>query len=283
MQYARFRYPRVPNNRRQSYLGGVVQRRRKTVASARLRLAKPVRKLVDRRIDSKVERGATTFHLRRYQFTNLISDAPVLRLHPIIPDIALGDERNDRHGTQVRLTRLHIKGRIDVPADDNPIVGNDDRAQLYVRLFVLSVRNLKSLTDVVANWNSGDILDDRFFKNNASDSAPTGSYVDMLSDVNREAFIVHYDKVMKLDRSLGYFPDPTSTSGAATQRPVSRDFNITMKVKNKILKYWDPGHVQPSNYQPFVCALFAYGNGAGPSASAVPFIEFMSKLSFKDM
>lgn len=105
----------------------------------------------------------------------------------------------------------------------------------------------------------------------------------MLSDVNREAFIVHHDKVMKLDRRLGYFPDPTSTSGAATQRPVSREFNITMKVKNKILKYWDPAEVQPSNFQPFVCCLFAYGNGASPSTSAVPFIEYMSKVSFKDM
>lgn len=269
--------------RRKSYLGGVVQRRAKSVATSRLRLAKPVRKLVDRRIDRKVERGATTFHQRRYQFSNLIEDAPLLRLHPIIPDIALGDERNDRHGTQVRLTRLYIKGRIDVPADDNPLIGNDDRAQIYVRMFVLSCRHLKLLSEVIANWTAGDFLNDRFFKNNASDSAPTGKYIDMLSDVNREAFIVHYDKVMKLDRNYGYFPDPTSTSGAAPQRPTSREFTIPLKVKNKILKYWDPSQVQPANYQPFVCCLFAYGNGANPSTSPVPYIEYQSKLSFKDM
>jgi len=283
MPYSRRDYAPKRYNGRSRYLGGVVQRRGKAVSARRYKLAKPVRTLVDRRIDRKVERGATTFHLRRYQFTNLIADAPLLRLHTIIPDIAQGDERNDRHGTSVRLTNLYIKGRIDVPADDNPLLGNDDRAEIYVRMFVLSCRNYKSLDDVVANWTAGDILNSRFFKNNASDSAPTGLYVDMLSDVNREAFIVHHDRVMKLDRSLGYFPDPTSTSGAATQRPVSREFKIPLKVKNKVLKYWDPSQVQPSNYQPFVCCLFAYGNGASPSLSAVPYIEYMSKVSFKDM
>jgi len=258
----------------------VVRRRKQQTSYKNLKLAKPVATLVQRRIDKSNPSRYMTYHQRRYQFTNLISDAPLLRIHTVIPDIAQGTQRDDRTGAKLKLNSVKIQGRIDIPADDNPLLGNDDRAQIYVRMFVLSLKQRTQINDVVADWNT--TFDGRFFKNNSADSAPTGNYVDMLSSVNREAFTVHYDRVMKFDRSLGYFPDPTSTSGAATQRPVSKEFSINMKVKNKILDYHDPAAVQPSNFQPFVCCLFAYGNGAAPSSSRVPYIEYMLKLSFKD-
>lgn len=280
MPYARRMYPRPRTNRRSSYLGGVVQRRRRAVAASRLKLARPVRKLVDRRIGLQNPTKVMTYHLRRYQFSNLINDAPLTRLHTVIPDVAQGDERNDREGTKTKMTSLTIRGRISIPADDNPLYGNDDRAQIYVRMFVMSTKFQKGLSDVIAEWSG--TYNPAFFKNNASTSAPTGNYIDMLSEVNHELFTVHCDKVFRLDRNYGYFPDPTSTSGAAPQRPASRDFFLKMRVKNKVLYYNNPGAVRPNNFQPFVCCLFAYGNGASPSTSAVPFIEYLSRMTFKD-
>ena len=74
-----------------------VVRRKQTQKSYKgLKLAKPVATLVQRRIDRSNPSKHITFHLRRYQFTNLISDAPLLRLHTVIPSIALGVERHDR-------------------------------------------------------------------------------------------------------------------------------------------------------------------------------------------
>ncbi len=267
------------SHRRSSYYGGVVERRRKHTSARRLKLAQPVRKLVDRRIALQTETQHAAYHLRRNQFANLISADPPNRIYSVIPPIATGTLRDDRHGATLKCKSLYIKGRIDVPADDNPPLGNDDRAQIYVRMFVLSVKRDQLLSEVVNDWPT--FYDPVFFKDNAQPTAPTGRYVDMLSNVNRELFTVHSDKVMKLDRSLGYFPDATSTSGAATQRPISREFSITMKVKNKILKYNTPSTVLPSNFQPFVVCLFAYGNGAAPSSSKVPFIEYQTKMSFK--
>lgn len=258
----------------------VVRRKQARRNYSNLKLAKPVSVLVDKKIDKGNPSKYMTYHQRRYQFTNLISDAPLLRLHTVIPNIAIGTERNDRIGAKLKLNSINIKGRIDIPADDNPLLGNDDRAQIYVRMFVLSVKQNDLLNDITANWNAD--YNALFYKNNANPSAPAGTYLDMLSSVNREVFTVHYDKVIKLDRNLGYFPDPTSTSGASTQKPISKEFNFNMKVKNKILNYAGPTSTQPQNFQPFVCCLFAYGNGAVPSTSAVPFIEYMSKLSFKE-
>lgn len=261
----------------------VVRRKQKQRTYKNLKLARPVDKLVQRKIDKNNPSKYITFHQRRYQFSNLIADDPLNRIHAIIPYIAQGTQRNDREGAKVKLASCNIKGRIDIPADDNPalpIGANEDRAQIYVRLFVLSVKQTAILSSVASGWNAG--YNDYFFKNNASPTAPQGNYLDMLSEVNREMFTVHHDKVMKLDRNLGYFPDPTSTSGAGTQKPVSREFNIKLKCKNKILDFNQPGSVQPQNFQPFVCCLFAYGNGAVPSVAAVPFIEYLSKLTFKD-
>ncbi len=263
-----------------SKIQAVVRRRKVNKNYKNLKLTKPVATLVQKKIDKNNPSKYMTYHQRRYQFSNRIADAPLLRLHTVIPDIALGVERNDRQGAKVKLNSINIKGRIDIPADDNPILGNDDRAQIFVRLYVLSAKQNPVLNDVSIDWNT--IYNNKFFKNNANGTAPTGSYLDMLSDVNREMFTVHYDRVMKLDRSLGYFPDPTSTSGAATQRPVSKEFNINVKVKNKILNYATPTTTLPTNFQPFVCCQFAYGNGAAPSTSEVPFIEYLSKLSFKE-
>lgn len=267
--------------RRSANRATVVARRRTKHTINRLKLNPTVAKLVDRRINKDNESHQVVYWWRRYQWTNRIADDPNNRINNAIPDVPIGAARGDRFGAQVKLTRLFIKGKIDIPADDNPVIGNDDRAQLYVRLMVLSCKKFKQIQEVRANWNAGAILNDQFFKSSDAGQAPQGQYIDMLRPINSDAFTTHYDRVMKLDRNYGYFPDPTSTSGAAPQRPVSRDFRIYLKCKNRHLKYEDATRVQPDNWQPFVCYLFAYGNGAAPSTSRVPYIEYLSTMSYK--
>lgn len=259
----------------------VVRARQARPKVAKLKLAPVVAKLVDRRIDKDNESHQVGYWWRRYQWTNRIADDPANRINNAIPDLPVGSARGDRAGAQVKLTRLNIKGKIDVPADDNPLIGNDDRAQIYVRLMVLSCKKFRQIQEVRANWNAGQILNDQFFKTSDAGQSPQGQYIDMLRPINSDAFTTHFDRVYKMDRNYGYFPDPTSTSGAASQRPVSKDFNINLKVKNKHLKYEDATQIQPDNWQPFVCYLFCYGNGAAPSTSRVPYIEYLSTMTFK--
>jgi len=272
--------------RKANYSSTVVQRRRKKHSVARLKLNPTVAKLVDRRINRDNESHSNGYWWRRIQWTNKISDDPNNRIVTIIPDVETGDTRINRLGAQIKLTQLYIKGKIDIPADDNPpevppLEPNGDRALIYVRLMVLSCKKFRQIQEVRSNWNTGQNLNGQFFKTGDAGQAPSGQYIDMLRHINSDAFTTHYDRVYKMERNFGYFPDPTSTSGAAPQRPSSKDFYIKLKVKNKILKYEDHTVVQPDNYQPFVCYLFAYGNGAAPSASAVPYIEYQSTMSFK--
>ena len=267
--------------RRSANRATVVSRRRTKHTTNRLKLNPTVAKLVDRRINKDNESHTNGYWWRRIQWSNKISDDPANRIVTVIPDVATGDTRTDRLGAQVKLTRLSIRGKIDIPADDNPPLVNGDRAQIYVRLMVLSCKKFRQIQEVRSNWNAGQLLNDQFFKTGDAGQAPSGQYIDMLRHINSDAFTTHYDRVFKMDRNNGYFPDPTSTSGAATQRPVSRDFRINLKVKNKVLKYEDHTVVQPDNYQPFVCYLFAYSNGSAPSTADVPFIEYLSTMYFK--
>ena len=283
MPFPTHRYPtRYATRHRQAatVLQTVIRKKQAQNRYKNLKLAKPVATLVQRKIDKSNPNRYNAYHQRRYQFTNLINDAPATRIWDVIPPIAQGVERHDREGTKVKLQHIHVKGRIDIPADDNPILGNDDRAQIYVRLMCLSVKQEKFIGQVRTSWSSD--FDDLFFKDESTPFAPTGKYIDMLSSINREVFTVHYDRVMKLDRNYPFFPDPTSSSGATVQRPVSREFRMNIKCKNKVLDYAEPSNTRSQNFQPFVCALFCYGNGSDPSTSAVPFIEYLSKVSFKE-
>lgn len=270
-----------------SKIQAVVRRKKATKLTKNLKLNKPVAKLVDRKIDSKIQTLHAAYHQRRFQFSNLIADNPITRLHEVIPNVVQGVERDDRSSSTIRLLTCNIKGRIDIPADDNPYFGppplpqpNEDRAQIYVRLMCMSAKAAVPIEELTDNWAT--FYNDRFFKNEATPFSPTGQYLDMLSVINRDVFTVHYDKVYKMDRNLGYYPDLTSTSGAAPQKPVSKEFNINVKCKNKLLRYSVPGAAQSQNFRPFVCCLFCYGNAAAPSTVEVPFIEYLSKITYKD-
>lgn len=259
-------------------LPSVVVRRKKQKTLKNVKLAPVVAQLVDRRIDKDNQSHHAGYWWRRRQWSNKISDDVNNRINNVFPDIPVGPKRDERLGSHVKLTRVNIKGKIDIPADDNPVVGTGDRATIYVRLMVLSSKKFKQVQEVRSNWTGGSNINNEFFKTDAAGQAPSGSYIDMLREINSDSFTTHYDKVMRFERNA--FTGDIA-EGYAPQRPTSKDFSINLKCKNKTLKFEDAGALQNDSWQPFVCYLFAYGNGSAPSLSNVPYIEYLSSVSFK--
>lgn len=256
----------------------VVRARQARPKVKNLKLNPTVAKLVDRRINKDNESHHSGYWWRRYQWSNKIADDVNNRINNVFPDIPVGSSRDNRTGAQLKLTRVNIKGNIHIPADDNPVVGTGDRACIYVRLMVLSSKKFKQVQEVRSNWTGGTQLNDEFFKTDAAGQAPSGNMIDMYRQINTDSFTTHYDRVMRLERNA--FSGDIA-EGYAPQRPVYKDFSINLKCKNKILKFEDQGAVQNDTWQPFVCYLFAYGNGSAPSLSNVPYIEYLSSVSFK--
>lgn len=266
-------------NRAASRIQTVVRRRQARPKIKNLRLAPTVSKLVERKIHAGETSHANAYWFRRRQFSNRPQDDVTWRINKIMPEIVDGTTRGNRLGSTIHLTRLNVKGRFDIPATDNPAVGNGDRANILVRQLILSSKQFKDLDDIQANWTAGANLNSLFFKTGATGIPPSGFSIDQLYPVNRDVFTVHYDKTFSLNRD--YNQGATGLSDTV-QKTVEHKFNINMKIKNKAIKYASSTANQAENYCPFMVYMFSYGNGAQPSSTTeVPYCEYLSTVTFK--
>lgn len=257
----------------------VVQRRQSRKNISNLKLEPTVGKLVKREIHAGESSHANAYWFRRRQFSNRPQDDVTWRINKIMPEVVDGTTRGNRQGAVIHLTRLNIKGRFDIPATDNPAVGNGDRANILVRQLILSSKQYRDLDDIQANWTAGANLNSLFFKTAATGIPPSGFSVDQFYPVNREAFTVHYDKTFSLNR---YYNQGATGLSDTVQKPVEHKFNINMKVKNKAVKYASSTANQAENFCPFMVYMFSYGNGAQPSSTTeVPYCEYLSTVTFK--
>lgn len=277
-------HPALGGNRRvyrrytaASKIQAVVRRKKAKNVVKNLKLSKPVSTLVKREIDKEDETHTTYQHFRRTQFDNIPTG--ISRAVGIFPPINQGDSRTERIGSKVKLVSGYTKGLITIPAGDNPILGNEDRCDIMFRLMCVSPKQF----DAPQGWVNQYVTQifPNFFKPGDSGVAPAGTMNDIWQPINRDVLTVHYDKTFHLKRDNPYFLDPTSTSGAAAQRPVSIPFTIKHKVKNKILHYSGSSASVSSNYDPRIICTWAYTDGAAPSASGVPFVEHWSQWYFK--
>lgn len=268
-----------------THIQSVVRRRVARKNLKNLKLNPTVGKLVQRKINKNVEQKTANKFGSRVQLVNL----PALssRVRNLMPQIVPGTSHNERVGTAIKARNLNIKGCLTIPADDNVYapLSNGDRADIQLRLMCMSSKLYNSVDVLRQNWEVGSGTEEytKIFKVSANAEAPTGRLTDMWKQINTESFTVHYDKVFVMKRGVGYFPDITSTSGAAHMPAINKPFNINVKCKSKKIKYTDPSHVKPNNFAPFLLATWAYTNGAPASAlSAVPFWETYVTLNYYD-
>jgi len=264
--------------RRSANRATVVARKRKTTALNRLKLNPTVAKLVDRRIYRTQERHQTYFHLRRTQLTNMPDTLP--RAWKLFPPVSQDTTRSTRLGSELTLTAGYTRGILTVPADDNPPLGNDDRADIMLRLMVVSAKG----GDNVDFWNAQYLSDiyANFFKSGDAATGFTGTNIDMWQSINHDIVTTHYDRVFRMKRGVGYFPAATPQSDGAAHMPaIHIPFRIKHRVKGKKIYYRTQVTTSADNYCPVMLAVWSYTNGANPSQSGVPFIESWTNWFYK--
>lgn len=269
---------------RRLYPTAVVQPKDSKPKTQSLKLNPVVADLVDKRIDRGKELHAVGHHVRRTQLENIPNQAGGFDLLQVVPNTPVGSSRGEREGAELHMTSLTIKGVLTIPADDNPVLVNHDRADIMLRLLVLSSKKFKSLQKMRENWLPGTPSDDligKIFKPDGTSTPITGFNADMWKPINHDSFTTHYDKVFIMKRGVGYFVDPTSTSGAARMPAINQPFNIKIKCKNKKLVFDDAAKDVCENFGPVVVPIWSYTNGSPPSAAAVPFIEYWSQMYFR--
>lgn len=271
-------------------------RKRKNVAAFRSRSAyrkvKAVKTIAARVIDSKKETHSKLLLDPRTQYNNQPNDANDLR--PLLPAIVQGGQTitsgnnrmpsniESREGNKLHLQSIRVKGLISIPSDDLP--ESDDRGLICCRLLAFSCDKYKTYESMKANWTSGDQVKNSLLRQGAHSVAFDGTMAGIWLPVNSELFTTHYDKLFYLNRGqrMQIGSSINDGIGAFHMPNVYRAFSVNLRVKNKLLTYKDPESVQPTNYGPALVLMFAYCNGAAPSSSAVPYMQFNSAARWKD-
>lgn len=282
MPYGRSRgISRQTSRRRNSYFGGVVQRRRKAVAKARLKLAKPVRTLVDRRINLHQEAHSAGLMYPASAWDNAPDNNG--RCIPVFPNIASGTTKQNRIGSEVRLTSGWIKGQIYLAPNRTP--GNDDWASIKFRLCVLSSKTFRSMEEVINNWSGPGNLFTQLLKGGSTAVPASGDLQSIWTPINTDMFTVHYDKVYTLSRGFGVqYPIPfnPATAELGYHMPaICKSFYIPIKCKNKKVMFSEFTESAASNYAPFLVGWWASSDGSPPTGTAFPAVSFLSHYNYK--
>lgn len=198
---------------------------------------------------------------------------------PIIPSITESVNENGRIGDQIRSQSLNIRGFLkfdytSVPASKACSVG--------VRMMIVSLKSASNADAV----NSTATPLYSLLKKGGTSTAFTGVLSDLTAPINTDLFTVHHDKLMYLKQ------DMIIQNGSVTNNWLSSDvsklirfFNISVKCKNRLLKYEDgiSSGVYPTNFYPFLLLGYAYLDGSAPDVVATPLgLEFTSCLKYED-
>jgi len=194
----------------------------------------------------------------------------------VIPNMFNGTEINERVGDKVTLKSHKIHGYFRIVP--NTLASGYKFGNVAVRQMVLSLKSISNYDAVIADPSLGAKLLGLLRKGGTT-VAFQGLVSDVMAEINREVFTVHYDKVyhIKSDYNL-------TASGATTQDTL-RMFNINMKVKNKQLKYSDDisTSLLPVNYGCFMVFGYCYMDGSLPDTTATNLqVYYSSVMKYED-
>lgn len=198
---------------------------------------------------------------------------------PILPAITESVNENGRIGDQIRTSSLNLRGYIkfdysSVPASKVCSVG--------VRMMIVSLKSA-STSDAV---NASTVPLTNLLKKGGTSVAFTGVLSDLTAPINNDLFTVHHDKLMYLKQDMIIQNGTVSNDWVMGDvSKLIRFFNISVKCKNKLLKYEDgiSGGIYPTNFYPFLLLGYSYLDGSAPDVITTPLgLEFTSTLRYED-
>lgn len=192
-----------------------------------------------------------------YQYPGIPTALADLML--LMPEIAQGDNRNQRLGSKINLTSLSCKFFFHIsPALDQ----TNDNSSIHCRLLVLSPKIISKTSTLQSNWAVGEILRRRYLRDGEDATSFQGDLNSLRYPVNTALFTTHHDKYFTLNRGI-----TTGDAGLTHIPDVQKVINLNVKVKSKYARYADPGDQYPENFCPFAILLYAPCNGGVTSGS----------------
>jgi len=190
---------------------------------------------------------------------------------PLIGEIAQGTDSFNRIGDKVRPKSLMVRGTI---ALNGGVTGGFTRVPLQVRVLILSAKDIKVGSQVLTNAvDTGHLLEPNIAVANEVDYS--GSTINALFPVNRDAFRVYYDKTFTL---CG--PEP---EGVEAVTKFCANWSYRFKKLPASLTFDNGNGDWANNFAPFVAIGYSYPDGSSADTLSRRLISTVySKLEFED-
>lgn len=245
------------------------------VQAARLKLSKPMRVLVDRRVDRKLETKVAYFH--NYSWGNfspkIIGTPGASSFQQILPEVPQAGQpgsepadRENRVGSDIHVMGINIKGVINMMYTED-----QTWSSLLARLIVCSAKGHSYWPEVspVATLLAGE-----FLRAGATTMPYNADIQSQMTNINFNRVTTHHERRYNFNGDYAY----GNFGGLGTKNVT---FNINLKCRNKVLKYSDPTDVFPRNYAPFLCAGYTAANGSAVGGTPL-YGQYVVTMRFKD-
>jgi hypothetical protein len=214
---------------------------------------KKVKQVIDKEVETK-----QAFHtLAQTTFNQAISLAG--DYNQLVPSIGLGTGDYQRIGGKITAQGLNIRGVLRMIP--NETTDSTSFTSAIVRLMVVSNRSISNLEQAAANTTWLTTL----LKKGGTTTGFTGVLSDLYAPINRDSFIVHYDKRFYLNQSYlnSVGASPPSVTVAHDIKNIVKFFNINIKCKNKTIKYDQTiSSINPINFAPMLLLGYVKPNSS---------------------
>lgn len=206
-----------------------------------------------------------------HAYPGIPSSADLMRLLPSIQQSGITDSgtvvpasRERRLGSKIKLTKLNCQFMFHIPP---AVTASNDTASVQCRLLILSCKSIKKFSLLKAQWEGGSTqnLSRRYLKQGDQETSFQGDLWSLRFPVNTALFTKHYDKRFIINRGL---PQTTGNAGGRTVPDAIRTINVNLKVKNKYIRFPEPGLSENEDYAPFAILMYAPTNGGHTTVSA---------------
>ncbi len=186
---------------------------------------------------------------------------PLAQLMRIVPQIAQGDNREQRLGSKINLTSVNMRFFFHIPPSTSSTALNSSYS---CRLLVLSPRLITKFTTLQSNWDTGELLNRKYLRNGDQATGFLGDLNSLRYPVNTATMVTHYDKHFTLNRGQRMGDESTGLTNAPD---AIKHFNLSLKVKSKNLRFSTPSDVDAENEAYFAILLYAPNNGGNTTSS----------------
>lgn len=194
----------------------------------------------------------------------------------LLPTIAQGTADNARIGDQLRGQRLTIKGAV-VYNPSTGSYGTYPNTRLAVRIMIVQPKQYGDYSAIYSNFSSWSAF---LLKKGGTTTNFSGTLSDLWAPINSDAITKYYDKIMYLNG-----PYERTAVGGYQMLGSTKFFNISLKMRNKLLKYDAAvsGGLSPTNYAPIMLIGYVHMDGSSPDGvSTAITAQYDSIFTYED-